>query len=329
MPEDATPNPKLQAARPLKGEWLLLLTALIWGSGFIAQRQGMLHFKPFTFIAIRFLIGGCMVLAFLLLRKKTAVAAAPALKANPSGNPKADPIGNTKGNPKALVLGILACGLALCGGTSLQQIGLITTTASKAGFITALYMVFVPFMSLLLGRKIPLRVWLGVLLAGLGLYFLSIRSGFRIEQGDLTVLLGSVVWACHILLIDHFSARVDSLKLACGQFFVTGLIAGLIAIFFEGFQVPAFSLDWWSVLYAGVMVVGVAFTLQVVGQQSVKPAIGALILSLEAAFALLFGVLLLGERPSPRELLGCALVAIAVLLVQLRLPAKAQEPPQR
>jgi len=314
VPDYPTPSPNLQPAKPLQGEWLLLLTALIWGSGFIAQRQGMLYFKPFTFIAIRFLIGGCIVLAFLLIRKKLATnAATTALKSN----------------PRTLFLGILACGLVLCGGTSLQQIGLVTTNASKAGFITALYMVFVPIISLLLGRKIPLRVWLGVLLAGLGLYFLSIRSGFSIEKGDLTLLVGSIVWACHILLIDHFSARVDSLKLACGQFFVTAFIAGLIAIFFEDLQVPAFSLPWWTVLYAGIMVVGVAFTLQVVGQQSVKPAVGALILSLEAAFALLFGVLLLGERPTPRELLGCGMVAVAVLLVQLRLPAKGQKPPEQ
>jgi drug/metabolite transporter (DMT)-like permease len=162
----------------------------------------------------------------------------------------------------------------------------------------------------------------------LGLYFLSIKSGFSIEKGDLIVLLGSIFWACHILLIDHFSARVDSLKLACGQFFVTAFIAGLLAIFVESLKVPAFSLPWWTVLYAGIMVVGVAFTLQVIGQQTVKPAIGALILSLEAVFALVFGILLLDEHPTPRELLGCALVALAVLLVQLRLPAKVQTPSQ-
>ena len=313
-PEAPTTNPRPQPAKPLQGEWLLLLTAVIWGSGFIAQRQGMLYFKPFTFIAIRFLIGGCIVLSFILLRKNRAVPEA----ANA-----------TKSDPKNLLLGILACGLALCGGTSLQQIGLITTNAGKAGFITALYMVFVPILSVFLGRKIRLRVWAAVLLAALGLYFLSIRSGFSIEKGDLTVLVGSVVWACHILLIDHFSTRVDGLKLACGQFFVTSFIAGIIAIFFEGLKAPAFSLPWWTVLYAGIMVVGVAFTLQVMGQKTVKPAVGALIMSLEAVFALIFGVVLLGEHPTPRELLGCALVAAAVLLVQLRLPVKTQKPPEK
>ena len=301
-------NPSKQAAQPRPGEWLLLFTSILWGSGFIAQRQAMLYFKPFTYIAIRFLIGGSIVLAFLLLRRKSAAPQATTLP---------------KSGSKTLFLGILACGLALCAGTSLQQIGLVTTTVSKAGFITALYMVFVPILSIFLGRKIRLRVWAAVLLAALGLYFLSIRSGFSIEKGDLTILVGSVIWACHILLIDHFSARVDSLKLACGQFFVTALIAGLIAIFIEGLQAPGLLLPWWTVLYSGIVVVGLAFTLQVVGQQSVKPAVGALILSLEAVFALFFGVLLLHERPSPRELLGCALVASAVLLVQLRLPSKA------
>jgi drug/metabolite transporter (DMT)-like permease len=313
-PHSPALSPGQHPAKPLPGEWPLLFTAIIWGSGFIAQRQGMLYFKPFTFIAIRFLIGGSIVLVFLLLRKNHATPEATTA-------PKAD--------TKTLLLGILACGLALCGGTSLQQIGLVTTNASKAGFITALYMVFVPILSFFLGRKIRLRVWAAVLLAALGLYFLSIKSGFSIEKGDLIVLLGSIFWACHILLIDHFSARVDSLKLACGQFFITAFIAGLLAIFVESLKAPAFSLPWWTVLYAGIMVVGVAFTLQVIGQQTVKPAIGALILSLEAVFALVFGILLLDEHPTPRELLGCALVALAVLLVQLRLPAKGQTPSQQ
>ncbi len=309
-------NPRSTNAKPqpkaLQGEWLLLLTSVLWGSGFIAQRQGMLYFKPFTYIAIRFLIGGSIVLTFLLLRKKQQTAELAA-------TPKSD--------TKTLLLGILTCGLALCGATALQQIGLVTTSAGKAGFITALYMVFVPILSFFLGRKIGLRVWAAVLLAALGLYFLSIRSGFAIEKGDLTIFAGSIVWACHILLIDHFSARVDSLKLACGQFFVTAFIASLIAIFIEGLQAPAFSLPWWTVIYSGTVVVGIAFTLQVIGQQTVKPAIGALILSLEAVFALFFGVLLLHERLTPRELLGCALVAAAVLLVQVHLPAKTQSRP--
>ncbi len=307
-------HPTTQPVKRTPGEFLLLLTAILGGSGFIAQRQGMLYFKPFTFVAIRFLVGGCIVLAFLLLRNQRAVKSEMATSTASSRN---------------LLLGALACGIALCGGTSLQQIGLVTTNASKAGFITTLYMVFVPVISFILGRKIQPKIWAAVLLAVLGLYFLSIKSGFSIEKGDLTVLLGSIVWACHILLLDHFSARVDSLKLACGQFFVTALIASLIAIFIEGPQTPAFSLAWWTVLYDATAVVGIAFTLQVIAQQTVKPSVGALILSLEAVFALFFGVLLLQERPTVRELLGCALVGAAVLLVQLRLPTKDSSPSQK
>lgn len=305
---------KPQPRKPLHGEWLLLLTSVLWGSGFIAQRQAMLVFKPFTYISIRFLIGGSIVLTFLLLQKK---------------QPSAEPTAIPKSDKKMLILGIVACGLALCTGTALQQIGLVTTSAGKAGFITALYMVFVPILSFLLGKKVRLRVWAAVLLAALGLYFLSIKSGFSIEKGDLIIFIGSIVWACHILLIDHFSARVDGLKLACGQFFVTSIIAGLIAIFIEGWQAPAISLPWWTAIYSGVAVVGIAFTLQVIGQQTVKPAVGALILSLEAVFALFFGVLLLHERLTSRELLGCALVAAAVLLVQLRFPSRAPSSAQK
>lgn len=310
-PQSTSVQSELQPARRTSGEFLLLLTAILGGSGFIAQRQGMLYFKPFTFVAIRFLVGGSIVLAFLLLRNHR------------SAKPETAPSTATS---RTLLLGALACGIALCGGTSLQQIGLVTTNASKAGFITTLYMVFVPIISFIIGRKIQPKIWAAVSLAALGLYFLSIKSGFSIEKGDFTVLLGSIVWACHILLLDHFSARVDSLKLACGQFFVTALIASLIAIFVEGLQAPAFSLPWWTVLYDATAVVGIAFTLQVIAQQTVKPSVGALILSLEAVFALFFGVLLLQERPTIRELLGCALVGAAVLLVQLRLPTKGVYP---
>ncbi|MEA4811809.1 MAG: DMT family transporter [Anaerolineaceae bacterium] len=294
---------KAQKPKNNPGEWLLLLTALIWGSGFIAQRQGMRYFGPFTFIAIRFWVGGFLVLCFLLLTRKGLP--------NPEDN-------KPKPALRALWPAALACGLALFGGTSLQQQGLMTTTAGKAGFITALYIVFVPVFSLFLGKKVAWKVWLAVLLAALGLYFLSIGEGFSIAKGDLSVFLGAIIWACHILLISHFSARVNELMLACGQFFVTAALASLLAILKESFRLPHLSSGWWTVLHSGMVVVGVAFTLQVIAQKSVNPSLGALILSLESVFALVFGMLLLHESPTPRELFGCLLVAAAVLLVQWR-----------
>lgn len=281
----------------------MLLTAVIWGTGFVAQRQGMWFVGPFTFITARFLLGGLALIPVLYISKT--------LPLKPAQN-------STK--PKWLPAA-LACGTALFTAASFQQFGLITTTAGKAGFITALYIVIVPILGLLLKNKVRLMVWLAIVLATLGLYLLTITSsGVAISRGDLTVLVGAFVWAVHILLIDHFSKSVPGLLIACGQFLVAGLLGLIATLLFEDTALSALLAGAGTILYSGLIVVALAFTLQVLGQKGVNPSIAALILSLESVFAVLAGAIFLNERLTPREWLGCALMLAAVVMTQLGSP---------
>ena len=295
MRNEEGPKPK----RVIRGEWLMLLTALIWGTGFVAQRQGMAFVGPFTFIAARFLLGGLALVPVLYLTRTL-------------------PLKFSQQSAKANWLpATLACGVALFTAASLQQFGLVTTSAGKGGFITALYIVIVPILGLLLKKKVRLVVWLAVVLATVGLYLLTINSGVAISPGDLTVLAGAFVWAVHILLIDHFSAHVPGLLIACGQFLVTGVLGLIAALLFEDIVLSDLIAGGGTILYAGLIVVSLAYTLQVLGQKGVNPSVAALILSLESVFAVLAGALLLNERLTPREWLGCALMLAAVVITQL------------
>ena len=290
--------------RAVRGEWLMLLTALIWGTGFVAQRQGMAFVGPFTFIAARFLLGGLALVPLLYLTRTL-------------------PLKPSQVSAKAIWLpATLACGAALFTAASLQQFGLVTTSAGKGGFITALYIVIVPILGLLLKKTVRLVVWLAVVLATVGLYLLTITSGAAISQGDLTVLAGAFVWAAHILLIDHFSERVPGLLIACGQFLVTGVLGLIAALLFEDIVFANLIAGGGTILYAGLVVVSLAYTLQVLGQKGVNPSIAALILSLESVFAVLAGAILLAERLTAREWLGCALMLAAVVMTQLGSSAK-------
>lgn len=277
----------------------MLLTAMIWGSGFVAQRLGMQHVGPFTFGAARFILGGLALIPVLYLTR------ALPLKAEQK-------VAKTKWLPATL-----ACGAALFTASSFQQFGLTTTSAGKAGFITALYIVIVPVLGLFFKKKVRLIVWLAVALATVGLYLLTMKGSFAIETGDASVLAGAFFWAVHILLIDHFSTDVPGLLIAAGQFLVAGLLALIVTLIFEE---PSLTTLWagkGSILYSGLIVVALAFTLQVLGQKGVQPSIAALILSLESVFAVLAGVIFLSEKLSAREWLGCALMMAAVIITQL------------
>ena len=296
--------------RAVRGEWLMLLTALIWGTGFVAQRQGMAFVGPFTFIAARFLLGGLALVPVLYLTRT--------LPLEPSQVA-------AKANWLPATLASLACGAALFTAASLQQFGLVTTSAGKGGFITALYIVIVPILGLLFKKKVRLVVWLAVVMATVGLYLLTITSGAAISQGDLTVLAGAFVWAVHILLIDHFSERVPGLLIACGQFLVTGVLGLIAALLFEEVVFADLIAGGGTILYAGLVVVSLAYTLQVLGQKGVNPSIAALILSLESVFAVLAGAILLAERLTAREWLGGALMLAAVVMTQLGSSAKGEK----
>ena len=296
----------------LPGEALLLLAAIVWGTGFVAQRQAMEGMPPFAFIALRFFLG-CLVLLPALILKKVG-------KKKPNAF-------NWKGFWRNLVLPSVLPGLFLFAGTSMQQLGILTTSASKAGFLTAFYLVLVPVFGFFLGKKVNLWVWIGVALALVGVWFLSVNLEMSIQKGDILVLIGALFWALQILALDHFTPKLDALELAFGQFLTAALLGLAVNLTTEsglfGFDPSA----WGPLLYSGVVAVGIGFTLQVFGQSRVESALASLIMSLEAVFALLGGMIILGESLSGREWFGSAVMLAAVILVQLK--GQQQKPEAR
>ena len=300
--------------RKSTNNFLLALTAFIWGSAFVAQSVGMDYLGPFTFNSIRCLMGGIVLIPVLLLFKRNG--------RKKSQEQVAEVAGAGIGSRKDLIVGGICCGLALAAGSSLQQIGLVYTTAGKAGFITALYIVIVPVMGILLGKRVGLKVWIGVVLAATGMYFLCITEGFSIAKGDFFVFLCAAAFSVHILVIDYFAPKVDGVALSCIQFFVCGILCAVPMLVSEQPQIIQIMEAWVPLAYAGVLSCGVAYTLQVVAQKNTDPAVASLILSLESVFSVLAGWVILGERLSGRELFGCALVFTAVILAQF--PEKAR-----
>ena len=282
---------------------LLALTALIWGSAFVAQSVGMDYIGPFTFNSIRSFMGGIVLLPVIFIMKRQR-------RKNGQGEP-------SSGDRKTLIIGGICCGIALAAASSLQQIGIVYTSAGKAGFITALYILIVPIMGHFLGRRAGLKVWIGVALAVAGMYFLCITDGFSISKGDFLVFLCAIVFSVHILVIDHFAPKVDGVALSCIQFFVCGILCAVPMFVQEQPRISEILAAWIPLAYAGVLSCGVAYTLQVIAQKNTDPTVASLLLSLESVFSVLTGWVILGERLSGRELFGCALVFAAVLLAQI------------
>lgn len=281
---------------------LLLLTATIWGVAFVAQSVGMDYVGPFTFNCVRNLIGSAVLVPVIfLMRKKDA-----------KKGEKAE-----KGAIKTLWLGGICCGAALFLATSAQQIGIMDTTAGKAGFITAFYIILVPVFSLFLGKKNSAKIWLCVVLALLGLYLLCINESFSIGKGDLWVLLCAALFAVHILVIDYFAPKTDGVAMSCIQFLVCGVLSGLVMLFTETPRLADLLGAAVPILYAGVLSCGVAYTLQIIGQKGVDPTLASLVLSLESCISVLAGWLILRQSLNARELLGCAVLFAAILLAQL------------
>jgi drug/metabolite transporter (DMT)-like permease len=286
--------------QPLKSNLLLLLTAAIWGFAFVAQRVGMQYIGPFTFNGVRFALGSLSLVPLILYYQNKSQSSGEVVKLKNS-----------------FPAGILA-GLVLFTGASLQQVGMVYTTAGKAAFITGLYIVLVPFLGIFLKHTIKLNIWIGAILAVSGLYFLSVTSSFSIAYGDLLQLIGAFFWAIHILLIDHFSKKVNVLKLACFQFVTCSVLSMGAAIFLETITLNSLLQAAIPILYGGVCSVGVAYTLQVVGQKNANPSHAAIILSMETVFAALGGWLILNERLGLRGIIGCSLMLIGMLLPQLQ-----------
>ena len=284
----------------LKSSLLLFLAAFIWGVAFVAQSVGMDYMGPLTFNGARFLMGSLVLLPFVLLRRKQ--------------NKKA---GRAPASLKTTIIGGVCCGLALCSAALFQQYGIMYTTVGKAGFITTLYIILVPFFGIFLKKRIPGKVWIGAVIAAAGMYLLCMSERLALSRGDTLVFICAVLFSVHILVIDHFSPMADGVELSCIQFLTAGVIGSIGAILFEQPTLKCLIDGIIPLAYAGILSSGVAYTLQVVGQKDMDPTVASLILSMESVFSALAGWVILHQKLSGRELFGCVLVFMAVILVQL------------
>lgn len=300
-------NTTMETRRNWKSPILLLLTATIWGTAFVAQSMGLEYVGPFTFNGVRSLLGGLVLLPVIYF----------------TGNPKKEEsvsqeATNTKAEGrKTLIMGGISCGLCLCVASTVQQIGLQYTTVGKAGFLTAMYIILVPVLGLFIGKKCNSYIGISILLAAVGLYLLSIKDGFRLERADIYMIVCALVFAIHILVIDYFAPKCDGVKLSCIQFFVCGVICTVLAFLIER---PELNRIWEArlpIAYAGIMSCGVAYTLQIIGQKGMNPTVASLILSLESVISVLAGWALLHQALSARELTGCGIMFVAIILAQL------------
>jgi len=287
----------------MKSNLLLLLTAVIWGFAFVAQRAGMEFIGPFTFNTARFTLGSLSLIPLLLINQKRKFEKEKFLQFN----------------DKKLLYGGLSAGMVLFLGATFQQGGLVYTDAGKAGFITGFYVILVPILGLFISQKTSLLTWLGAVVAIVGLYFLSVNETFDINIGDVLVLVGAFFWAIQILVIGYYSTRVDPFQLAFSQFVVCAIFSFVAALITETIVLQNVLLAYLPILYAGLFSVGIAFTIQVVAQREAHPANAAIIMSLEAVFAVLSGWMILNESIPVRGLLGCLLMLIGMVLSQLYL----------
>ena len=301
---------------PLKNSLCLLLAATIWGIAFVAQSVGMEYVGPFTFNGVRSLIGAAVLVPVIfLLNRSKDTASAPAAEFPATGAKNADTSSPYK--TRDLWIGGIACGIALFAASNFQQFGIKYTTVGKAGFITACYIVIVPIIGFFLKKKCSPFIWAAVVMALIGLYLLCITDGFSIGLGDVLVLVCAFLFSLHILVIDYFSPKADGVKLSCIQFLVCGILSMIPALVLEHPQISSILTAWLPILYAGIMSCGVAYTLQIVGQKNVNPTVASLILSLESCISVLAGWVILGQKLSAKELLGCVIMFAAIILAQL------------
>ena len=286
--------------KELQSSLILILTAMIWGFAFVAQRVGMEHLGAFTYNGIRFGLGSLSLIPVIKILAK------------PDNN---DTDNVVKDNRLVIKYGVLA-GSVLFIAATLQQVGLIYTTTAKAGFITTLYIVMVPILGLFIKQKTSPNIWIGAIVATIGLYFLSINEGLTIGFGDLLQLIGAVFWAIHIIIIGFFTKKVNSIKLSSMQFATCSILSFLVAFIYEDIQMTNIIKSMIPILYGGFMSVGIAYTLQVVAQRHAKASHAAIALSMESVFAAIGGRIILGEKLPARGLLGCVLMSVGMLISQ-------------
>lgn len=297
---------------------ILILTAFIWGIAFVAQTEGGDAVGPFSFNCIRSIIGAVTLLPVIAFLDKT-------------DSKRTKPV--TAADKKLLLKGGIACGVVLCIASNLQQLGISAgSSAGKAGFLTACYIIIVPILGLLQGKKCKWNIWTGVAITVVGLYLLCIDGTFSIQLSDILLFLCAVFFAVHILVIDRFSMLVDGVRMSCIQFFVSGILTAIPMLIFEMNQAAGGIAEWaapflsWNawipILYAGVLSCGAAYTLQIIGQKNFNPTIASLLLSLESVFAVIAGWLILNQAMGFRQITGCALIFTAVILAQINFENK-------
>ena len=293
---------------------LLLVTALIWGIAFVAQSVGMEHVGPWTFVFFRYVLSALVLLPVaLLIGKKNK-------KEREVSADRNDAVGTAVNKPSEYLKGGLLCGVFLGSASIAQQAGIQYTTTGKAGFITALYVILVPILGLVIGRKPEKKIWICVILGIAGLYLISVKGGFSIGSGDLLVILCAFLFACQILCVDHYSSRLENLVLlSVLQFVVSAVIGGIGMLLFEQPSADSILAAAVPILYAGVLSGAVGYTLQVIAQKHTEPAVASLLMSLESVFSALAGWVILGQALSARELAGCIFVFAAVILAELPL----------
>ncbi len=286
--------------RKLKGNLILLLTSVIWGSGFVCQSLGMDHIGPNTFTGLRTILGGISLLPliFFMNRKKS--------------------VDKPVYNKKILILGGIGCGILLCAASTIQTLGLKYTTAANSGFITAMYIIFVPFFGFFMKKRPGWFTYAGAIIALGGLYMLCLAGKeLKVNYGDFLTLICAVIFTMHILLVDYLGDKTDGVKLSCLQFFICGFLNLILMFAFEEPQLENIKKAGLAIVYSGLLSCGAGYTLQIIGQKYTDPTPAAIIMSLEAVFAAIAGFLVLNERMDFVQVLGCVVMFAAIIIVQL------------
>ena len=305
----------------LRNTFFLFLTAMIWGAAFVAQSVSMDYIGPFTFICLRSVIGGLFLVPVIIvldgIRKKSQNESADVVNSENILHIETEEKQRLSWKNKQLIEGGIVCGIFLFFANCFQQTGIQYTTVGKAGFITTFYIIIVPLIGLFFKKYCGILTWIGVVIALAGLYFLCITQKLTIQRGDALILCCSVLYAGQILAIDHYNPFVDGVKMSCIQFLTGGILGAVFMLLFENPSIAMILSAAGPILYTGIMSTGVGYTLQIVGQKGLNPTVAALILSLESVFSALSGYLFLHQVLTTRELIGCALMFIAIVLAQL------------
>ena len=305
----------------LRNTFFLFLTAMIWGAAFVAQSVSMDYIGPFTFICLRSVIGGLFLIPVIIvldgIRKKSQNESADVVNSENILHIETEEKQRLSWKNKQLIEGGIVCGIFLFFANCFQQTGIQYTTVGKAGFITTFYIIIVPLIGLFFKKYCGILTWISVVIALAGLYFLCITQKLTIQRGDALILCCSVLYAGQILAIDHYNPFVDGVKMSCIQFLTGGILGAICMFLFESPNMAMILNAAGPILYTGIMSTGVGYTLQIVGQKGLNPTVAALILSLESVFSALSGYVFLHQVLTTRELIGCVLMFIAIVLAQL------------